>query len=700
MRIQSHKSKYEEALRSVRLSSPVEILKGIGSRRNAALAKLGVFTLEDLLYLIPRRYEDRRFVSTLSNLIPGRSQCAIAKVIKLTVRQGFTRAVIQDDTGTAKAVWFGHRNFLREGMTLAISGNVDNKYNVNEFVNPEFEVITSPDQKYSVIGRIFPVYPANSDISQRVLRTLINSALENYSEKCVIEFLPEEILKRFGMMSNREALINIHYPKDNTSYIRARNRLAFEELFLLQTGMLLRRQKFSGTNSDSRRAQVLKPGKSFYAFMNKLPFRLTDSQRIAIHEILEDLSRDKPMNRLLQGDVGSGKTLVAFAALLTAGDSGTQSALMAPTEILAWQHYNKLRKSLESLGLRAGFLSGSLGAKERREILQGISNGEINIVIGTHSIFSEHVNFRSLSLVIIDEQHRFGVLQRSELISKGISPHVLAMTATPIPRTLLLSLYGDLDSSRLNELPPGRKAIQTIIITHENFSVLISTIRERILARHEQIYWVCPLIEDSGERDLTSINQAYERLSKILPDVNIAVLHGRMTPDMKAKIMQDFTDNKINLLISTVIIEVGVDVPNASMIVIQDAGNFGLAQLHQLRGRVGRGEAQGVCVLLEGANITPEGRERLNAMIRTSDGFELSEYDLRQRGAGEICGTRQHGINEFRVADLVRDEKILLLARNEARALIKRDSKLDSEPKLKREIYRRLAGSLELAITS
>ena len=695
MRLRSHKNKYE----AIRLSSPVEILRGIGSRRSAALAKLGVFTLEDLLFLLPRRYEDRRFINTLRNIEPGKLQNVIARITQLTIKPNLTQAVIQDDTGKAQAVWFSEKNYLHEEMTLALSGNVENKYSVNSFINPELEIIKSPEQRPSIIGRIIPVYPANADISSKFLGSIIKSLLEYYSRQCIQEFLPEKILKRFGMMSNLEALINIHNPKDRTSFIRARNRLAFEELFLLQTGMLLRRQKFSG-DSGNLHAKILKPGKSFHAFMNHLPFRLTDSQRIAIYEILEDLSREKPMNRILQGDVGSGKTLAAFAALLTAADSGTQSALMAPTEILAWQHYNKLIKSLDSLGLKAGFLSGSLGAKERREILNQISTGEINIVIGTHSIFSESVNFHDLSLVIIDEQHRFGVLQRSELISKGSSPHVLAMTATPIPRTLLLSLYGDLDSSRINELPAGRKAIQTIIFNHENFNVLINMIRERVLARHEQIYWVCPLIDENEDSDLTSVYQTYERLTQILPDVKIDALHGRMTPDMKARIMQDFTDNKINILVSTVIIEVGVDVSNASMIVIQVAGNFGLAQLHQLRGRVGRGKAQGVCVLLEEANITPEGKERLNAMQKTSDGFELSEYDLRQRGSGEICGTRQHGINEFRVADLIRDEKILLLARNEARALINQDPKLDSEPLLKHEIFRRLAGSLELAITS
>ena len=692
------KTKSSKNYEAVRLSSPVEILKGIGSRRAAALAKLGVSTLEDLLFLLPRRYDDRRFINTLSNLVPGKINNVVAKIDKILIKSGRTEATLRDNTGTARAVWFSDKFFVHEGMTIALSGPVENKYFVNEFVNPEFQIIKSLDS-IRIIGKIIPVYPANSEIKQTVIRGIIRSVLENYSEKCVKEFLPQEILKRFGMMSNHEALLTLHNPKDNMTYIRARNRLAFEELFLLQTGILMRRQKFSG-NDNARPSRILTPGKSFQEFMNNLPFKLTDSQRLAIDEILGDLARDKPMNRLLQGDVGSGKTLVAFAALLTAGDSGTQAALMAPTEILAWQHYEKLRKSLESLGLKAGFLSGSLSTREKRGVLWGISTGEIDILIGTHSIFSDGVNFRNLSLVIIDEQHRFGVLQRGGLISKGSSPHVLAMTATPIPRTLLLSLYGDLDSSTLRELPAGRKAIQTIILPQENFHVLRDMIRERVLVKHEQIYWVCPLIDENEESALISVSQAHERLRELFPEINIAMLHGKMTPEMKSRVMQDFAENKISLLISTVIIEVGVDVPNATMIVIQDAGNFGLAQLHQLRGRVGRGKAHSVCVLLEGTNITPEGKERLQAMQKTSDGFELAEYDLRQRGSGEICGTRQHGINEFRVADLIRDEKILLLARDEARALIRRDRNLESEPLLKREILRRLAGGLELAITS
>ena len=445
-------------------------------------------------------------------------------------------------------------------------------------------------------------------------------------------------------------------------------------------------------------AQILEPGEKFHAFMDSLPFELTNAQRVAGAEILEDMAKPKSMNRLLQGDVGSGKTIVAVIAMLAACDSGAQSAFMAPTEILAQQHYLKLTKLLEPLGLKVALLTGSLRQSERKRILGEIYCGNVNIVVGTHSVFSEDVDFLNLALVIVDEQHRFGVLQRGALISKGKLPHVLAMTATPIPRTLILSVYGDLEVSVLNELPPGRQKIHTIALSSAQFRKVPKMILEHV-SRGEQVYWVCPTIEE-GERDLASVNDTFERLRALLPEVRIAVLHGRLPIEQKRAVMQEFADGKIDLLVSTVVIEVGVDVPNATMIVIEDAGQFGLAQLHQLRGRVGRGKAASTCVLLENPDITPEGRDRVQAMVATTDGFELAEQDLQQRGAGEICGTRQHGVTDFRVADLVRDEKILVIARDEAKALMTEDPALDSEPDFRREILRRLGDALDLAATS
>ena len=645
---------------------------------------------------MPRRYEDRRVISKINLLSPGNFYSIIAKVKDTRTRPGRTEALLFDETGQVIASWFSEKiiKFIHKGMTLAICGYIDNNLLTPRFTHPEFEILGESGES-SIIGKIFPVYHANSDMPQKTLRKLIHSVINKYADKCLNEFLPAKILSRYGMMTLSEAVKNIHMPSDSHDYIRARNRLAFDELFLLQSGIIMRRQKFSGSNNS----QSLKPGINYNKFLQNLTFKLTSSQELAINEILDDLAKNTPMNRLLQGDVGSGKTLVAFAAMLACVDSGFQAALMAPTEILAWQHYEKLRKTLEPLGLKAGLLIGSLKTSERNQILAELSDGTINIIVGTHSIFAERVNFSSLALVIVDEQHRFGVLQRNNLISKGVSPHVLAMTATPIPRTLIMSIYGDLEVSSLHELPPGRKRINTISFAPVQYRRVLQIIHEAV-SRGEQIYWVCPLIDENDDKDLSAVTVIYEKLKNLLPGLNIAMLHGKLSPDIKSQVMQAFSDGRINLLVATVVIEVGVDVPNASIIIIQDAGQFGLAQLHQLRGRVGRGQAQSTCILLEGRNITPEGKARISAMINISDGFKLSEQDLIQRGPGEFCGTRQHGVTDFHAADLVKDEKILLLARDEARNLMRQDINLDSEPSLKHEIFRRLGKVLELAITS
>ena len=656
--------------------------------------RLGVSTLEDMFFLMPRRYEDRRNPKPIASLVPGETECATGTVSEIAITYGKTEAVITDSTGSADIVWFTDKigRFVKKGMRLAVYGPLSDKYLVPKFSHPEFEILKRGAVPV-LIGKIFPVYPGTADLGQRVIKKFIDLALDKYSD-CLTEFLPQRVIKHYGMMSLRDAVVQIHRPSDEKTFVKARNRLAFEEFFLLQAGVNMRRHSQEGEAG----AQVLKPGGKSQAFMESLPFALTNAQRKAGDEILADMAKPKSMNRLLQGDVGSGKTMVAVIAMLAAADSGAQSAFMAPTEILAQQHYLKLTKLLEPLGLKVALLTGSLRQSERRRILDEIYCGNVNIVVGTHSVFSEDVDFLNLALVIVDEQHRFGVLQRGALISKGKLPHVLAMTATPIPRTLILSVYGDLEVSVLNELPPGRQKIHTIALSPAQFRKVPKMIREHV-SRGEQVYWVCPTIEE-GERDLASVDDTFERLRELLPEVRIAVLHGRLPVEQKRAVMQDFADGKTDLLVSTVVIEVGVDVPNATMIVIEDAGQFGLAQLHQLRGRVGRGKAASTCILLENPDITQEGRDRVTAMVATTDGFELAEQDLRQRGAGEICGTRQHGVTEFRVADIVRDEKILMLARDEAKNLLEEDPELEGEPAFRREIVRRLGGVLELAATS
>ena len=546
----------------------------------------------------------------------------------------------------------------------------------------------------TLIGKIFPIYPATAALTQREIRKFINASLDSYADSCLKDFLPKRISSRYKMMSLKDAVMTIHNPPDEDKFIRARNRLSFDELFLLQAGVIMRRRAFTG----KYHADILRPGKIFAEFEAGLPFTMTDAQRIAVYEILQDIEKPYPMNRLLQGDVGSGKTVVAVFAMLAACDSGVQSAFMAPTEILAQQHYMSLKRFLDPLGVRVALLTGSLKASERNEILSGLYDGSINIAVGTHALFSEGVKFRKLALAIVDEQHRFGVLQRGSLTAKAIAPHTLAMTATPIPRTLVMSIYGDLEVSTLNEMPKGRKKIKTVSLTPLKVNHVFGMIRDEVSKGH-QIYWVCPVIDES-ERDLHSVTEALERINSAMPEMRADILHGRMNADEKSRVMNDFITGKIDILIATTVIEVGVDVPNATMIVIQDAGQFGLSQLHQLRGRVGRGNAQSYCVLLENADITEPGRERVLAMVEVSDGFELSERDLIQRGPGEICGTHQHGVTDFKVADLIRDEKILTLARDEAKKLLDDDPNLSSEPALKNEILRRLGGVLELAATS
>ena len=679
----------------VGLGSSVRYLHGVGERRAEALARLDVLTIGDILFFFPRRYEDRRRLTPLDELHPGETICAIAEVLSLSLPGGPApaSALLTDGRATVRAIWFNPHigKLLKPGVRLALCGRVE-YYNGIQLNNPEFEVLT--DQPPQLIGRIVPIYPATAALPQRRIQTLVDDALNTYAGR-LVDFLPAKIRARYGMKGLQEAVCELHHPQDAESWLKARNRLAFDELFLLQTGLLLRR------GSEQSPAPSLIPGKTFERFMAALPFPLTGAQRRSIDEILQDMRETKAMNRLLQGDVGAGKTLVAVAAILAAADSGAQAALMVPTGILAQQHYLTLERTLAPLGIKAGLLTGSLRGEERRSLLDALQAGKLQVLVGTHALFAEGVNFANLGLAVVDEQHRFGVLQKNALIAKGTSPHVLVMTATPIPRTLVLSVYGDLDVSVLDELPPGRKPIRTICLGPEEEGRLLKLIRERV-RQGQQVYWVCPLIEDSeeGRADLSSVTSCYERLSKLLPDVSIEMLHGQLSMEEKAAVMKRFAAGETSLLVATVVIEVGVDVPNATLMIIEDAGQFGLAQLHQLRGRIGRGEAESLCVLLGGQGTTPEGHERIEAMLRLPDGFALAEADLEQRGPGEVCGVRQHGVTDFRVANLVRDRKILDLARKEGQALLAEDPTLETEPLFREELMRRLGKTLHLAGTA
>ena len=690
---------------AITLNSLVQDLKGIGEKKSQSLNKLGIFTLEDLLYFFPRKYEDRRTITPIYKINAGMTVCIEAEVVKVSSpgSPSPTSIILSDNTAEIRAVWFYNpyvAKILKPGYKAAFYGKAeyDDYSRSIKLTNPEYEVLFK-DKTPEIIGKILPVYSATSLIKPKAMKKLVSESLNNYLD-LIKDFLPEYIKDKYKMRDIKDAIKILHAPDTPDLWIRARNRLSFDDLFLLQTGLFMRRKLNQAVNSH-----VINKGVNYEKFFENLKFEPTGAQLKAISEILDDLKNSsRSMNRLLQGDVGSGKTLVAVAALLAAVDSDFQAAFMAPTEILAQQHYLKIKRSLESLGVNAALLTGSLSMSERRKILEDLESGNIKILIGTHAVFSEQVKFNNLGLVIIDEQHRFGVLQKQALIEKSnnIFPHVLVMTATPIPRTLTLSVFGDLDVSVLDELPPGRKPVKTISLSDSlsDKEKLYKIIRDCVKNKN-QVYWVCPLVEEGEARpELSSVSIRGEALAKIFDKFKIAVMHGRLSIDEKSKIMKDFAENKINILVSTVVIEVGVDVPNAALIVIEDSGQFGLAQLHQLRGRVGRGEAESMCILLTSQNTTPEGLERVQAMTEISDGFKLAEVDLKQRGPGEICGVRQHGVTEFRTANLIRDYKILNIARKEAEELIERDPELKSEPLLKTEIMRRLGEALKLAETA
>lgn len=682
------------------LTLSIRFLRGVGEKRAQAFARLGVFTVEDLLFFFPRRYEDRRTLTPLGDLRPDTFSAVVAEVASLSARPAGYRSgpfsiSLTDGVSCVRAVWFNNPRLelqLRPGMRLALYGRVEYRGGL-QLTNPEFEILEG--EGAASVGRIVPVYPLAVPLSQRWTRRLVGAVLESYGGE-LTDFLPDSLRKRHGMKALPDAVRELHCPEDRDSWLRARNRLAFDELFLLQIGLLLRRRTYAA----SGHAVPIRPGRKFQALMGPgLPFVPTGAQRRAVAEILGDMNSRTPMNRLLQGDVGSGKTFVASAAILAAADSGVQSVFMAPTEILAQQHYFNLKRMFEPQGIETVLLTGGQRVAERRSTAEAIRDGSAQVVVGTHAVFGDEVGFARLGLVIVDEQHRFGVLQKNSLIAKASAPHVLVMTATPIPRTLVLSIYGDLEVSLLDELPPGRTPIKTIRMDAGMEKTLLDMVREQI-RRGRQVYWVCPLIEDEEQGESRAVVSRFDRLSRLLPEARIAMLHGRLPMEEKENIMRDFSGGKTDLLVATVVIEVGLDVPNAAVMIVEDAGRFGLAQLHQLRGRVGRGRAEGVCILLEGGETSPEGRGRIEAMLRTTSGFDLAEEDLKQRGPGEVCGIRQHGVTDFHVADLVRDGRLLSLARDEARKLLEADPQLESTPLLREELDRKLGKTLELAGTA
>ena len=663
------------------LRKEVQFIKGVGPNRVKLLNKLNIYTLGDLITYFPRNHEDRSIPKKIAECIDGDEvlirAVAITKVTEMrTRRMSIYKLVVKDETGTCTITWFNQK-YLKDkfilGHTYNFFGKIENKLGIIEMKSPVFDE-EGVDKN---TGRIIPIYPSTYNLSQNMIRKIIEVGINEVYGK-MEETLPEYLLEKYRLLEINEAIKNVHFPQTNSDFIRAKNRFVFEELLGLQLALLNLKE---GNNSEKKGIQFDENVK-IEDVIKTLPFTLTNAQMRVLREINENMESEKAMNRLLQGDVGSGKTVISIIAAYKAVKSGYQAAIMAPTAILADQHLKNFEKLLNQFGIRCELLVSSVTKKNKEAILQRLADGEIDILIGTHAILEENVNFKNLGLVVTDEQHRFGVKQRATIVAKGNNPDVIVMSATPIPRTLALILYGDLDISIIDELPPNRKKIDTFAVTKEYEERLNGFVKKQI-EEGRQAYIVCPLVEDSEESDLQSVVALYERCKdEIFSEYKVEYLHGKMKAKEKDEIMARFKAGDIDILISTTVIEVGVDVPNASIMVIKNAERFGLAQLHQLRGRVGRGEYKSYCVLeYEGKGKTT--RERMKVMCQTNDGFVISEKDLELRGSGDFFGTAQHGLPELKIANLFEDMKELKVVQEVANQIISDDPKLEQEKNIR-----------------
>jgi ATP-dependent DNA helicase RecG len=660
------------------LDTPVQYLKGIGPKRAALFARVGVETVRQLLFFAPRRYLDRSQMMAIRDLKPGDEATVIGRVVAAgarrlkSFRQVVSIAVRDPHGGMIEALWFNRPDLgerFAVGQEILLSGEVS-LYRGKRFVNPMFE-LSEGDSGFSFTNTIIPIYPLTEGLSIWSIRRVVRVALDRFIG-LVPETLPRETLVHYGFPGVREALETIHFPTGMAPAVRARERLIYDELFYFELLLALRRREYIQT----RKGQSLKEtGELTGRFLASLHFKLTSAQQRVLDEIRHDMADGHCMNRLLQGDVGSGKTVVALYAMLVAGENAWQAVMMAPTEILAEQHFAGWHERLESIGVANALLTGSTRAAARRGILAGLESGEIRIVFGTHALIEQGVKFNRLGLVVVDEQHRFGVMQRAALLNKGVNPDFLVMTATPIPRTLAMTAYGDLDSSVLDEKPPGRLAVRTMLMDEDQREAVY-----RSTARHldagEQAFVVCPLIEESEKLDLASAVQTFEKTTAAFPKHRVGLVHGRLKQDERSGLMERFRRGDLDILVATSVIEVGVDIPNATVMIIEHAERFGLAQLHQLRGRIGRSDKQSFCILVSGRAGAAEATERLRFFAATSDGFELAEKDMELRGPGELLGTRQHGLPDLRIADIVRDRKLLAESRRDAFRLVEIDPEL------------------------
>ncbi|MTI69950.1 MAG: ATP-dependent DNA helicase RecG [Firmicutes bacterium] len=666
------------------LLKSVKYLKGVGPKRAKKLKKVEITTVEDLLYYFPRTYDDRRHITKINKCIDGERAnlkvkvCGVGTNLRTKKRLSISKLPVKDDTGYANLVWFNQSYILNNfeiGDEIKVNGKINRKYGKIEISNPTYE------KKGNRIGSIIPIYPLTDSLSQTELIKIISNAIKGYNNK-IEEILPQELIRELKLYTLKKALMYIHFPKDKTTYKKAKERLIFDELLILQLGLILIKK-----NIDHQKKGVkFKKVKEIEDFVNDLPFELTKAQKRVFNEISSDMESEKSMNRLLQGDVGSGKTVVALLAILKAIKSGFQCAMMVPTEILAIQHYQEITKLLDRYDIKCRLLVGGLTKSERNKILKDTKEGKIDLIIGTHAVIQKDIEFDKLGLAITDEQHRFGVRQRAALTKKGYNPDIIVMTATPIPRSLALILYGDLDISVIDELPPGRKKVDTYAVDKTYRERIYNFIKKQ-LNMGRQAYIVCPLVEESEDLDLLSATDLYENLKKsYFNDYNLGLLHGKMKSKEKEKVMIDFKNKEIDILVSTTVIEVGVNVTNANTMLIENAERFGLAQLHQLRGRVGRGNYKSYCILINEGK-TDTAKERMAIMEKTNDGFKVSKKDLEIRGPGEFFGTKQHGLPELKIADITKDMNKVKEIREIAMKILEEEPQLNNKyKKLKEKI--------------
>lgn len=674
------------------LDKPIEYLKGVGPDRSSILKKeLNIFTLNDILHFYPYKYLDRTKyykINELTSSLTAEVQIT-GKIVHIkTVEQKRGKrlvATFTDGTGQIELIWFQGFKWIKENLALnqpyVIFGKL-NRFN-GQFSMPHPEMEAINDHQAKLHSTLQPVYPStekllNRNISNKSIHKMIQQALHE-TQDFLTDALPVPLKNSLQLISRKEAIFQVHFPKNTAVLAQAQFRLKFEELFFIQLQLLskniVRKQRIKGFSFKEVGAYFT----DFYE--NHLPFPLTEAQKRVVKEIRNDMVHEAQMNRLLQGDVGSGKTIVGFLCMLLALDNTYQACLLAPTEILAMQHFTGIQALAEKIGISVGLLTGSTKTKERKELHDALQSGELQILIGTHAILEDKVQFKNLGLAIIDEQHRFGVDQRAKLWKKNhLPPHILVMTATPIPRTLAMSLYGDLDVSVIDELPPGRKPIETLHFFEGKRLRVWHFIKQEI-AKGRQVYIVYPLIQESETLDYKNLMEGYEGISRDfpLPDYAVSIVHGQMTPAEKEREMARFVKGETQIMVATTVIEVGVNVPNASVMIIESAERFGLSQLHQLRGRVGRGAEQSYCILMTGNKLSNDTKIRMETMCRTNDGFEIAEVDLKLRGPGDMMGTQQSGVLNLRIADLVKDQEILKLARQKAIEILQNDILLEKE---------------------